>query len=169
MKCQSCGAIDSPGKTKCDFCGANFQELANGTTNPLGDAINTAAAPQVTFVKDTLNLVGEINSTPSSGFNFIAFLFPVAYLWGYGAKENAKKVAATTLIPLLIISIIGYLSFRLGNMLSVVATIWVFFVSYLVSTRTHALVVKNGQTYDLSAGILSQIAFVIIYYLIALL
>ena len=167
MKCHSCGAIGSPGKSKCEFCGAIPPASSNG--NAVGDAINSVAAPQVSFVKDTINLVGEINATPSSGFNFMAFLFPVAYLWGYGAFDNAKKVAATTLIPALVISILGYLSLRLANMLDIVATIWVFFVAYLVSTRTHALMVKGSQSYNLGAGILAQVAFVFIYYIIVLL
>jgi hypothetical protein len=169
MKCHSCGAIGSPGKPKCDFCGANIEATAGSGGNAIGETINTMAAPQVSFVKDTINLVGEINSTPSSGFNLMAFLFPVAYLWGYGAFDNAKKVAATTLIPALVISILGYLSLRLANMLDIVATIWVFFVAYLVSTRTHALIVKGSQSYNLGAGILAQVAFVFIYYIILLL
>lgn len=159
MKCQSCGAIGSPGKSKCDFCGASIDGGSAGNT------LNTVAAPQVSFINDTLNLVGEINSTPSSGFNLWAFFFPVAYLWGYGAQDNAKKVAATTLIPILIISIVGYLSLNLANALNVLATVWVFFISYLVSTRTHALVVKGGN-YNTGAGILAQVIFIVLYYII---
>lgn len=169
MKCLSCGAIGSPRKPKCDFCGAEIKAPADSSVSAIGETINTMATPQVSFVKDTINLVGEINSTPSSGFNFMAFLFPVAYLWGYGAFDNAKKVAATTLIPALVISILGYLSLSLASMLDVIVTIWVFFVAYLVSTRTHALIVKGSQPYNLGAGILAQVAFVFIYYIIVLL
>jgi hypothetical protein len=164
MKCQSCSAIVSAGKTECEFCGAATTAPAN-TATP-GDTVNNTPVPQVSFVQDAFNLIGEINSTPSKGFNFLAFLFPVAYLWGYGAHDNAKKVAANTLVPALVVSLLAYLSYRLANNINILATLWVLFVSYLVSTRIHVLAKTEGKAYDLGGGVVAQIVFVLVYYLI---
>jgi hypothetical protein len=163
MKCNSCGAISGPNKLKCEFCGADQRSPTTG--NGITSSLSAAGAPQVTFVKDTLNLVGELNGTTSSGFNIWAFLFPVAYLFGYDSNDNGKKVAATTLIPALVLSIVMYLSFQLANALNVLIFIWVIFVSYLVATRTHALVVKTTK-FNLGKAILAQVLFSILYVVI---
>lgn len=193
MKCHSCGAIGSPGKANCEFCGAAFVLMQAGREAPrapqapqaapraavspeetvvdVGNSAptgNTFATPQISFVKDTLNLIGELHATTKSGFNIWAFFFPVAYLFGYGASDNAKKVAATCLIPQFILAILAYISWRLTNALDVVAAIWFLYVCYLVSTRTHALVVK-GVPYNMTTGILAEIVFIFVYYIIALL
>ncbi len=162
MKCNSCGAINNAGKMKCDFCGS---EIASAQDRSGVDVLTTMAKPQISYVQDTLNLITELNSTPSSGFKFWAFLFPVPYLWGYGSNDNAKKVALTSLLPALIVSIIGYFSYDLAGMLDAIAFLWSLFVSYLVSTRTHALLNK-GSTYNLGAGIVALIVFVVLYALI---
>jgi len=193
MKCHSCGAIGSPGKANCEFCGAAFVLMQAGREAPRAPQAPQAAprsavsveepkvevdtsapagnkfvAPQISFVKDTLNLISELHTTAKSGFNIWAFFFPVAYLFGYGASDNAKKVAATCLIPQFILAIVAYISWRLTNALDVVAAIWFIYVCYLVSTRTHALVVK-GVPYNMTTGILAQVAFTFVYYIITLL
>jgi len=200
MKCQACGAIGSPGKANCEFCGAAFvlmqagtapsvrpstpnpqvapQSAPSSTTSPSNDQPaqsennptrpNRIVAPQISFVKDTLNLISELHATPSSGFKIWAFIFPVAYLYGYGAKDNAKKVASTSLIPQFILGIVAYLSYKLAGVLDVAAAIWFFYVCYLVSTRTHALVVK-GTDYNMSSGIIAQVIYTIAFLLISLL
>jgi hypothetical protein len=202
MKCQSCGAIGSPGKANCEFCGAAFVLMQAGsapaarpaaptpqgvpqaapspssaTSSNNNDAppseketirSNRLVAPQISFVQDTLNLISELHATPSSGFKIWAFIFPVAYLYGYGAKDNAKKVASTSLIPQFILGIVAYLSYKLAGVLDVAAAIWFFYVCYLVSTRTHALVVKDA-TYNMSAGIIAQVMYTIAFLLISLL
>ena len=166
MKCNSCGAIGSSQKTICEFCGVDMKADTSSGANSVGNVINTVAAPQVTFAKDSLNLVSEINSTPSSGFNVWAFLFPIGYLWGYDADENTKKVAVTLLIPALIVSLLGYFSYSLMNFAHSLAFLWGIFVSYLVSTRTHVLVVKDGRTFKLGKGILAEIIYLILAVLI---
>ena len=194
MKCHSCGAIGSPGKADCDFCGAAFVLMQAGrevprpsanapqaaprpatstesVTTPVENAaasVNKAVQPQISFVKDTLNLISELHATEKSGFNIWAFIFPVAYLFGHGAADNAKKVAATCLIPQFILAIVAYISWRLTNALDVVAAIWFIYVCYLVSTRTHALVVK-GAPFKMGAAVLAQVIFTFAYYIITLL
>ena len=194
MKCQSCGAIGSPGKAGCEFCGAAFMLVQGGHETPRAPVAAPQAAPQavpqtapkaassvnndntvvvankpvqpqVTFIRDAFNLIGELHSTAKSSFNIWAFLFPVAYLFGYSAGDNAKKVAATCLIPQFILAIVAYISWRITNALDVVAVIWFIYVSYLVATRTHALVVK-GIPYNMTKGILVQVAFMFAYFII---
>lgn len=200
MKCQSCGAIGSPGKANCEFCGAAFVLMQAGSTqsvrpstpvpqgvpqaapraavSPTNDESsqpennsthpNKVVPPQISFVKDTLNLIGELHATPSNGFKLWAFIFPVAYLYGYGAADNAKKVASTSLIPQFILGIVAYMSYQLAGVLNIAAAIWFFYVCYLVSTRTTALVVK-GTTYNMTSGIVAQVLYTIAFLLISLL
>lgn len=162
MKCIACGAINSHVKTKCDFCGS--AAVADPEKSGSEDITNVVK-PQITNVQDTLNLVTELNNTPSTGFNIWAFLFPIAFLWGYGATDNAKKVALTSIIPTILVSIVGYLSLKLAGAMNAIAVLWIFFVSYLVSTRTHVLMNK-GASYNMGAGIVAQIAYIIIFFLI---
>ena len=194
MKCHSCGAIGSPGKADCEFCGAAFVLMQAGSEAPRASAsapqappsassstesattpaanaaasVNKIVQPQISFIKDTFNLISELHATVKSGFNIWAFIFPVAYLFGHGASDNAKKVAATCLIPQFILAIVAYISWRLTNALDVVAAIWFIYVCYLVATRTHALVVK-GASFNMGAAVLAQVVFTVAYYLISLL
>ena len=162
MKCIACGAINSSVKPKCDFCGS--ATVADPEKSG-SDAITNVVKPQLTNVQDTLNLVTELNNTPSTGFNIWAFVFPVAFLWGYGDTDNAKKVALTSIIPTILVSIVGYLSLNLAGAMNAIAVLWIFFIAYLVSTRTHVLMNK-GASYNMGAGIVSQIVYIIIFFLI---
>lgn len=163
MKCNACGAIGSAGKSKCEFCGA---AMSSGSSTV--DVANQVAGPQISFAKDSLNLITELNSTAASGFKIWAFLFPIAYLFGYGANENGKKLLTVILLPVLAMSILWYLSPRLASALDAVTTLWVLFVSYLVATRTHALVKMGGQ-FSMGAGVAYQIGFILLYYYILML
>lgn len=159
MKCNTCGAIGPANKSKCDFCGSEFEKT--GAAGTISGVANQVAGTQISFAKDSLNLVSELNTTPTSGFSWWAFCFPIAYLFGYGAIENGKKVAVVMLIPILIISLLMYLSMRLAGLADALNYIWEFFISYLIATRTHALVVKEVN-YNLGVGIGSQVLFFII-------
>lgn len=163
MKCNSCGAIGAANKTRCDFCGTEFSKV--GVENSVAAVANQVAGTQISFAKDSFNFIGELNSTAPSGFSLWAFCFPIGYLFGYGANENGKKVAVVMLIPLVIISLLMYLSMRLAGFANAIDFLWVLFVSYLVSTRTHALVVKGGK-YNLGIGLVSQILFILASYVI---
>ena len=162
MKCNSCGAIGSSANTKCDFCGFVFPN--NEST--LASTASQVAAPQISFAKDSLNLITELNSTKSSGFSWWAFLFPIGYLFGYEAIDNGKKVAVVMLIPAIIISLIGYLSYRLSNLGDGINFIWVIFISYLIATRTHTLIIKGGS-FNLTKGIMYQLGFYVLMIIIA--
>ena len=156
MKCNNCGAIISANARSCEFCGSEVKS----ETSEVGAAL--ANAPQVSFMKDSLNFISEINQSPSSGFKLWAFIFPIAYVYGYGAIENTKKLAALLIIPALIVGVVFYLIPNLWNFGNVVLWIWVIFVSYLVSTRTHALVNKSSS-FNIGKAIVVEILFLLVY------
>ena len=158
MKCNTCGAIGPANKRKCEFCGSEVEN--SGTAGTIAGVANQVAGTQISFAKDSLNLVSELNTTPTSSFSWWAFFFPIAYLFGYGAIVNGKKVAVVMLIPVLIVSLLMYLSMRLAGIANALDYIWVLFISYLVATRTHALVVKEVN-YNIGIGIGSQVLFFI--------
>lgn len=169
MKCQSCGAIVAATAERCEFCGTS---LHNVTAPPAKkETAQTSSAPantqvvakaKVGFAEDALNLIKELKETETNKINWWAFFFPVAFLAGYAAKESAKKIAVVVLIPVLVMSIIRYLSFSLAGAISVASLVWTIYVYYLVSTRQERMVSKD-KPFETGTAIVYQILFAIIY------
>ena len=90
----------------------------------------------------------------------------MGFLYSYNSREEAKNVALSILIPTLVLSLAFWVLpaglFMIGNALM---WIWVVYVSYLVSTRSNALV-ADGASCDLKDGVLSQLAFAVVSYII---
>lgn len=153
MKCGACGAINGSSVQSCDFCATDLYAAANAVRHAqAGTSIAVASVPQVTFVKDSLKLIEELNKSPAGGFNWKAFLFPIGFLAGYNADDNAKKVATVILIPTFILSMLMYVGGSITGLFSVVFYVWGFFVSYLVATRTQALA-RTSQSFNLGRAI----------------
>ena len=161
MKCPSCEAINSASRKDCEFCSAALQPQ----TGPAGEALPAPA--QVSFAQDALNLFGELNSTKSSGFNFLAFLFPIAYLFGYGAKDTTQKLGLIILVPVLVESILSRLSLMAAVVLGYAVLGWVIYLSVLVATRTQALVNKNNK-FDMGQAVVAQVVYIIAYVIASL-
>lgn len=171
MKCQSCGAIVAATAESCEFCGTSLQQQPASPPPAKTAGTQTTSAPssnavatqkKVGFAEDALNLIKELKETESNRMNWWAFFFPVAFLAGYSAKESAKKIAVVVLIPVLVMSIIRYLSFSLAGAISVANLVWVIYVYYLVSTRQERMVSKD-KPFETGTAILYQIVFAIIY------
>lgn len=152
MKCNSCGAINSSSITKCEFCGTDLYTAGVEKTGHI----------PVTFFEDSLNLIKELSKTPSVGFNWWAFFFPVAFLGGYGGKANAQKIALVILIPVLAFSLIGYVSYRAANLIALVSLCWTFYVSYMVATRQSQMV-KKERPFDMTTAIIFEVVYLIAY------
>lgn len=162
MKCGACGAINGSSTQECDFCQTNLYAAASpGVQAQVGASL--AAAPQVTFVKDAVKLIEELNKTPSRGFNIWAFLFPIGYLAGYNADDNAKKVATVILIPTFILSMLMYVSDAF--LFSIVFYAWALFVSYLIATRTQSLA-RVGTPFSLGRAAGFHTVYLLLYYFI---
>jgi hypothetical protein len=126
---------------------------------PIAEDEKNISYSEISYFHDTLNLIKELQVTPKSSFNWKAFFFPVAYLYGFGASDNAKKVATTTLVPLFVLAVISHSSQSLAGFFGVVMIIWNLYISYLIGTRSHALVVPNKK-YNLPLGIVVQVIFI---------
>jgi hypothetical protein len=163
MKCGTCGAINGNTVRSCDFCQtALYGNGSAGSMTQVADSISSISEKPISFLQDALNFIGEINKTPAKGFNIWAFLFPVAYLTGYRADENAKKVATVLLAPGLVLSLVMYFSAALSDSLSVLINIWWLFVGYLIATRTYALS-RQDIPYALTRGVGFQILLWVVY------
>ena len=173
MKCQSCGAIVAASADTCDFCGTSLSasnavkmksksvehtSSSSSSDNNLGSTIQK----KVSFAEDSFNLISELKETEKNPFNWLAFFFPVAFLAGYGSRESANKIALVILIPVLVMSIVKEFSYSLASSISVAIFVWTFYVDYLVSTRQEKMT-KKDKPYNLGAGILYQVIFIIIY------
>lgn len=166
MKCGACGAIGSSSQRTCEFCGNNLVgsvepgvAAASGATGaPLGEE----ASRFTNYVKDSLNLIKELSRSPSGGFNIWAFFFAVPYLWGYGARDNAKSVATVLIVPQILAKIlIWFLGYRIAGAVFLAQIIWTIYVSWMVSTRVR-LLTRTDQAYDWGQGILAFIVIAII-------
>ena len=141
-------------------------EAAMAETQASTDEESAADKDSGSFIDAPINLIKELRETDSGGFKLWAFLFPVGFLYSYNSREEAKNIALSILIPTLVLSLAFYVLpaglFMIGDALM---WIWVVYVSYLVSTRSNALV-ADGASYDLKDGVLSQLAFGVVSYII---
>lgn len=162
MKCNSCGAVNGPSKSECEFCGVStVPDNLPGTDG----SSNKTSVPQITFFADALNLIKELNATPSDAFKWMAFFFPIPYLWGYRARDNALKVAAVVYVPSVVIILLAVVSYRLATIAYVITIIWRFFVDYLVATRTKSLI-PQGRTFDMGQAIIAVIVELVVYFIL---
>jgi len=173
MKCQSCGAIVAASADACEFCGTSMSvsnsvkmksksEEHTSLSSTSDNNLSSTIQKKVSFAEDSFNLISELKETEKNPFNWLAFFFPVAFLAGYGSTESAKKIALVILIPVLVMSIVKEFSYSLASSISVAIFVWTFYVDYLVSTRQDKMT-KKDKPYNLGAGILYQVIFIIIY------
>lgn len=171
MKCGACGAIGSSSLAECEFCGNMLRSSAEPTGSGLSKGAGHSAGSELTnhnpsdfsnYIKDSFSLITDLSKSPSGGFNFAAFFFSIPYLWGYGARDNAKVVATVLLVPQLAIAVIGLLfDYTLAALLTLVQFGWLVYVSWAVSTRV-SLLAKRDRPYDWGQGILAFIAYALI-------
>lgn len=161
MKCGACGAIGSSSHAECEFCGnklssSNERSIVSGGNGGLsGDQISG-------YVKDSFSLIQDLSKSPSGGFKIVPFFFPVPYLWGYGAKDNAKSVAAVLLVPQLLASLLVLiLGFKISSLVALAQLGWNIYVNWMVSTRI-SLLAKQEGAYDWGQGIIALIVFAVL-------
>ena len=162
MKCGSCGAIGSVANNNCQFCGNQLANIKPNTGNNLRKAVSTQKIGALSsYVQDSMNMVQDLGKTPSSKFNILAFLFPVSYLWGYGARDNAKSIATVIIAPQLIIWVVSIFITSLATLLAVGQFLWTIYVHFMVSTRLEALTSRDKE-YAFVEGILVTVAYLVI-------
>ena len=165
MKCIGCGAIVSASNVSCEFCGASYASKSPD----VADAARPEGARttrEISEFEDALNLIKELGDTPSKGFKWWALFFPIAYLFGFGSKANAIKVSLVILAPVAALSIGAYFfTDALYQVLDLVIAGWTIYLSYLVASRSHALV-KEGSTFDIGRGLVGQLVYLVVYFII---
>ena len=162
MKCGSCGAIGSVANINCQFCGNQLANVKPNTGNKLTKAVSKQKIGALSsYVQDSMNMVQDLGKTPSSKFNILAFLFPVSYLWGYGARDNAKSIATVIIAPQMIIWVVSIFVTSLATLLAVGQFLWTIYVHFMVSTRLEALTSRDKE-YAFVEGILVTLAYLVI-------
>jgi hypothetical protein len=162
MKCGSCGAIGSVANINCQFCGNQLAKIKPNTDNKLTKEVGKEKIGALSsYVQDSMNMVQDLGKTPSSQFNILAFLFPVSYLWGYGARDNAKSIATVIIAPQIIIWVVSIFVTSLATLLVVGQFIWTIYVHFMVSTRLEALTSRDKE-YAFVEGILVTVAYLVI-------
>ena len=162
MKCGSCGAIGSVANINCQFCGNQLAKIKPNTGNKLTKEVSKEKIGALSsYVQDSMNMVQDLAKTPSSQFNIWAFLFPVSYLWGYGARDNAKSIATVIIAPQMIIWVVSIFITSLATLLAVGQFLWTIYVHFMVSTRLEALTSRDKE-YALVDGILVTVAYLVI-------
>lgn len=162
MKCGSCGAIGSSASNECDFCGNTLRATQSpGSGSPIGGSAGSGgelnADSFIGYVKDSLAMVQDLNKSPSKGFSWWAFFFPVPFLWGYGANDNAKSVATVVLVPAIALWVISRL-FGNVDILNLALFAWVVYVSFMVATRVEVLV-KQDKPFDVGGAIVAGLVY----------
>ena len=162
MKCGSCGAIGSVANINCQFCGNRLAIIEPNTGNKLTKEVGKEKIGALSsYVQDSMNMVQDLGKTPSSKFNILAFLFPVSYLWGYGARDNAKSIATVIIAPQMIIWVVSIFITSLATLLAVGQFLWTIYVHFMVSTRLEALTSRDKE-YAFVEGILVTVAYLFI-------
>jgi len=177
--CPVCSTRNIYGSTNCKQCGISLSEervleqdvsakpavhVTPSTPSHHDSKLHNAhssspsEAPPSNFVLDAFNSVISLNKIPSEGFKLLSFIFPIAFLMGYGSKDWGKKVATAFLLPLCVVSLIAYLNAGLAELVDIASLIWILYVSYLVCSRHSALVSKD-QPFAMGTAVVSQLIF----------
>lgn len=162
MKCSSCGAIGSITKSNCQFCGSQMANPRPQTEkNILESESDKKNSPLLDQVQDSLNMIRDLGESPSSRFNIWAFLFPVAYLWGYGARENSKSIATVIIVPQIFIWLVSLFIIDFTTILSIGQLMWTIYVHFMVATRLEVLTMRDKE-YSVVDGILAALVYLLI-------
>ena len=164
MKCSACSAENVSNAVYCEYCGTalgskranTYSDEASPASKSveLGDFIPSQNDPAFHLWSSTL---------PKSKFNWWAFLFPVAYLAGYGAKKSAVAAGVTLIIGAIlcnvILRLIGYRSHDL-IILGLLAFIVVY--SYKLATHSDALIGRKSEfNWPIAIGL--QVVYLLVY------
>jgi hypothetical protein len=180
--CPACSTKNLYGSTNCKQCGITLSEqkvldegisakppivgttssLPNDAPNLVGDIPSQSATTQSNVVVDAFNAVINLNKIPSEGFKFVSFIFPIAFLMGYGSKDWGKKVAIAFLLPICVVSLVAYVNIGLAALVDFVSLIWIIYLSYLVCSR-HSVLVNKDKPFAMGTAVVSQLIFTLVW------
>lgn len=164
MKCSACSAENASSALYCEYCGT---ALGSKQTNTYSDEA-IQASKKIEFADFIPNQNDPAfhlwkSTLPKSTFNWWAFLFPVAYLAGYGAKKSAVAAGVTLIAGAIIFNIIlrliGYRSYNL-----VILGLFAFIVIYAYKVAIHSeALIGRKTTFNWPMAIGLQFIYLLVY------
>ena len=149
MKCSACGADNVPNITFCEYCGSAVGRKP--TKKEVFDR-HTGSETAQSFVG--ANIFPNMSdpayqvwmnkcSIPTNDFNWLAFIFPVGYLAGYGAISSALAVIFSTAALFLTSGFLAGLSHGRLSALALVALIVSIVYTYRIAKRVDSIIGNN--------------------------
>lgn len=149
MKCSTCSAENEPGVAFCDYCGSALGRKptkaevfdANTGSETVNASVNTNIFPNIS--DPAYQVWMSKCSIPTNDLNWLAFIFPVGYLAGYGAISSGLAVIFSNAALFLIAGILIQLSHGRWSALALVALVASVVYSYRIAKRVDGILGKN--------------------------
>lgn len=170
MKCSSCSADNAPGTTFCEYCGTALGKKP--TANEVFDkntGSETAQTASITSIFPNMSdPVYQVWSNkcalPKNKFNWMAFLFPVGYLAGYGAIRSALAVTFSMVAVFLVAAFLSGSMGKHYTYLSGLAALVSLVYFYRLAVRVESILGKKPNKTEFNWG--AAIGFTILYMII---
>lgn len=173
MKCPSCSAENAPGATFCEYCGTAVGR--EPTKNEIFDKNTGAATAQTAQASSGANIFPNMSdpayqvwtnkcNIPTNDLNWLAFIFPVGYLAGYGAISSALAVIFSTAALFLSTGFLVGLSHGRLSALALVALVVSIVYTYRIAKRVDGILGKNRDKAKFNWG--AAIGLTILYSII---
>lgn len=146
MKCHACGAESALSTKFCEYCGVPVAATAGAPPLP----VRSAAAAQPTVAHSA---AGADSMWPSladpvfhlwqkpgtNSFRWLAFIFPIGYLAGYGGERAAIGLGGMFLLASIAARVLAVLHVRTD----IALTVFVLLYSWRVATHVDSLVPRR--------------------------
>ena len=168
MKCLSCGAENKASVKFCEYCGGDIKSQLEQRNVVSNNNKTTSSSDFSDFIPNADHPIFHVwnKSFPRNPFNWLAFLFPIAFLAGYGAKKAAVgasvQVIALALFADIIFSVIGYSFYSIGLTPFIIALVPIIILAYKVSIYSDHLIGSKGD-FNMGVAIIAQIIYSLVY------
>jgi hypothetical protein len=170
MKCKSCGSDNSAALKFCEYCGVDLhsQSQTASQSQSNNQNLNSSSSDLNSYIPSSKDPIFHVwnKDFPKNSFNWLAFIFPVAFLAGYGAKKPAVGAAFQIFLMLLAVDIlysaIGLNLLLLGLHAYLLVLVPLLFFSYKVSIHSDYLIGRKPE-FNMVFAIVAQIIYTIVY------
>lgn len=142
MKCHACGAESALSTKFCEYCGVAVVATAGAPPLPVRAAVGAAApASQSATAADSIwpTLADPIfhlwQKSGTNPFRWLAFIFPIGYLAGYGSERAAIGLGGMFLLASIAAKVLSALHVRTD----IALTVFVLLYSWRVATHVDSL------------------------------
>lgn len=148
MKCLSCGGENPPVAQFCQFCGisilASQGALPSASSVSLENVGPIAKGDAGSSSPNFLNDIMRIRALPTNPFRWLAFLFSVPYLAGYGNTKEAIRTAVILCCGYaisFICRIVGL--YLLASLVIIAVCVFNFYYIFVLARRADSLVRRD--------------------------